>query len=570
MRLLLMRLIPDEIRSGGGCTVRFRVSEEMVQTFAALTGDRSALHVSEAFARRSAYRRPVVHGMLPVGFIALIDRFRIDGLRCIPVAITGHFAAPVYAGDCLILCAEPAETQEGKEATDFNYVIRNEASGAIMTRGIVTVVYERERPAKRSITSGASARMLPDPPEMQNARLEEIGKGQTDGFQFRIVDETLRDFTNLLAEGAGETLRLDVGVFRDQFCLPNLLSILLISTSVGICLPGASATFLEFSAEGDGEVELDTMYRLKAEVTHLSRSTRIVKKSLTISRVDRDDQALFHGKAVALVNKPSRMMPTVQDLKASALDLGLKDKVVLITGASRGIGETTAKLFGLLGAKVIVNYHRGAEDAARIVSEIRAEGGEAVAAPADVTRPEAVSSLIRLGIEKYGTIHILVNNAARDYRPIPFLKLTWDEIQKDLDVIGKGAFLCCQQVIPLMVAQGEGKIINISSVAVDNPPSGQTKYVMAKSALVGLTRSLSIEFASKNIQVNLVVPNFVETDLVAHIPEGFRGKIARETPMQRLGSPIEVAQAVVFLASSFSSFTTGQKIMVTGGGAPYL
>jgi 3-oxoacyl-[acyl-carrier protein] reductase len=204
------------------------------------------------------------------------------------------------------------------------------------------------------------------------------------------------------------------------------------------------------------------------------------------------------------------------------------------------------------------------------VSEIRAEGGEAMAAPADVTRPDAVSSLIRSGLEKYGAVHVLVNNAARDYRPIPFLNLTWEEIQKDLDVIAKGAFLCCQQVIPHMIAQGGGKIINISSVAVDNPPSDQTKYVMAKSALVGLTRSLSIEFASKNIQVNLVVPNFVETDLVAHIPEGFRGKIARETPMQRLGSPIEVAQAVVFLASCFSSFTTGQKIMVTGGGAPYL
>ena len=565
-----MRLIPDAIRSGGGCTVRFRISEEMVQTFAALTGDRSALHVSEAFARRSAYRRPVVHGMLPVGFIALIDRFRIDGLRCIPVAITGHFSAPVYTGDCLILSAEPAGIREGKKAADFNYLIRNEASGAIVTRGIVTMVYERSSPAEKFVTTGASARMLPDPPEMQNARLEEIGKGQQDGFQFRIVNETLLDFANLLAEGAGGTLRSDVGDFRDRFCLPNLLSILLISTSVGICLPGASATFLEFSIEVDGEIELDTLYRLKAEVTHLSRATRIVKKRLTISRVDRDEQSLFHGGAAALVNKPSRTMPTIQDLKASALDLGLKGKVVLITGASRGIGETTAKLLGLLGAKVIVNYHRGAEDAARIVSEIQAEGGEAVAAPADVTSPEAVSSLIRLGVEKYGTIHILVNNAARDYRPIPFLKLTWDEIQKDLDVIGKGAFLCCQQVIPLMIAQGEGKIINISSVAVDNPPLDQTKYVMAKSALVGLTRSLSIEFAPRNIQVNLVVPNFVETDLVAHIPEGFRGKIARETPMQRLGSPIEVAQAVVFLASSFSSFTTGQKIMVTGGGAPYL
>jgi 3-oxoacyl-[acyl-carrier protein] reductase len=204
------------------------------------------------------------------------------------------------------------------------------------------------------------------------------------------------------------------------------------------------------------------------------------------------------------------------------------------------------------------------------VDEIRAEGGEAAAMAADVTDAGAVESMIRTAVQRYGAIHVLVNNAARDYRPIPFLRLSWDDVQRDLDVIARGAFLCCQRVIPHMIEQGGGKIVNISSVAVDNPPPDQAKYVMAKSALVGLTRSLSVEFAARNIQVNLVVPNFVETDLVAHVAQGFRGKIARDTPMQRLASPIEVAQAVVFLASSFASFTTGQKIMVTGGGAPYL
>jgi 3-oxoacyl-[acyl-carrier protein] reductase len=289
-----------------------------------------------------------------------------------------------------------------------------------------------------------------------------------------------------------------------------------------------------------------------------------------IAAVGEDAPVLIRGKAAALVNEPSPTMPTMRDLKAHALDTGLKDKVVLVTGASRGIGETTAKLFALLGAKVIVNYHRGADDASRIVDEIRAEGGEAAAVAADVTNPGAVESMMRAAMEKYGAIHVLVNNAARDYRPIPFLRLVWDEVQKDIEVVAKGAFLCCQQAIPRMIEGGGGKIINISSVAVDNPPPDQTKYVMAKSALVGLTRSLSIEFAARNIQVNLVVPNFVATDLVAHVPEGFRGRIARESPMQRLASPIEVAQAVVFLASSFSSYTTGQKLMVTGGGAPYL
>ncbi len=565
-----MRVIPDEIRSAAAGTVRFRVSQEMVESFAGLTGDRSALHVSEAFARRSAYRRPVVHGMLPVAFIALIDRFNLKGYRCLPVALSGHFSAPVYIGDELILSADLAESQQRKDATDFNYVVRQEASGAIATRGVLSVAFEPEAPAQRSIGTEGSAAMLPDPPEMQNARLDEIVQGQRDAFEFRITGATLRGFADLLAMGAGKDAGVDATAGQDGFYLPNLLPIVLFSTSVGVCLPGASATFLEFAAEADGEAELGTLYRLQGEVAHRSLSTRIVKKSVTIREAARDGGVLFRGKVSALVNAPHRSMPTMRELKASAMDSGLKGKVVLITGASRGVGETTSKLFGLLGAKVIVNYHRGAEDAARIVGEIRAEGGDALAVPADVTRPDEVSSLVRLVVEKYGTIHVLVNNAVRDYRPIPFLDLTWDEIQKDLDVVGKGAFFCCQQVIPLMLAQGEGKIINLSSVAVENPPADQTKYVMAKSALVGLTRSLSVEYAARNIQVNLVVPNFVETDLVAHIPDGFRRKIARDTPMQRLASPVEVAQAVVFLASSFSSFTTGQKIMVTGGGAPYL
>jgi 3-oxoacyl-[acyl-carrier protein] reductase len=263
-------------------------------------------------------------------------------------------------------------------------------------------------------------------------------------------------------------------------------------------------------------------------------------------------------------------MPSIGELREIGTDPGLDGKVVLITGASRGIGETTAKLVALCGAKVIVNYHRGAADADRVVREIEESGGSALAVGADVTNEGDVRALVERSVERFGAVDVLVNNAVRDFRPIPFAQLTWDEVQRDLDVIAKGAFLCCQHVIPAMIAQGGGKIINIASVATDNPPPDQTKYVMAKSALVGLTRSLAVELASKNIQVNMVVPSFVETDLVAHVQEGFRNKIARETPMGRNASPVDVARAVLFLASSWSSFTTGQKLMVTGGGAPYL
>jgi 3-oxoacyl-[acyl-carrier protein] reductase len=121
-----------------------------------------------------------------------------------------------------------------------------------------------------------------------------------------------------------------------------------------------------------------------------------------------------------------------------------------------------------------------------------------------------------------------------------------------------------------MLERGGGKIVNVSTLATEVPPPGQLKYVLAKSALDGLTRALAAEYANKNIQVNSVVPNFVETDLVAHVTEGFRKKIADEIPMGRLTSPVDVARAVLFLASNQSSYTTGQRLAVTGGAPPFL
>jgi NAD(P)-dependent dehydrogenase (short-subunit alcohol dehydrogenase family) len=200
----------------------------------------------------------------------------------------------------------------------------------------------------------------------------------------------------------------------------------------------------------------------------------------------------MRGKATVLVNPTPGDMPTLADLREGATDWGLREKVVVVTGASRGIGETTAKLMAIHGAKVIVNYRTGADDARRIVAEIAHAGGFALAVGADITKPDEVRTLFERSVEEFGPVDVLVNNAARDFRPVPFEMLTWDEIQRDLDVAVKGAFLCCQQVIPGMLEQGGGAIVNISSVAVDDPPPGQAKYVIAKAALLGLTRSVAV------------------------------------------------------------------------------
>lgn len=566
-------MIPEAVVAMQPASVHLRISPELVARFAALTGDRSRLHVDEAFARRSSYRRPVVHGMLPVSFLALLPQFQLEGFRCTVAGLSSRFILPVYTDVPLKISASPGRIGADGSRVEFEYEIEiaEEARRAVVTRGTATMRYEPggagsgRRP---SIASHRPPALPTQHADINHLLWEQIETGAADSLDFTVTQAAVSEFVALLASGADIASPERAAHVADRFHVPTLLSMLLYSTSLGVSLPGASATFLEFAAQVERPVELETPYRLRGRITHRSAATRIVKKELLVTPAE-GDEVLVRAKASTLVAAPFRRMPSLDEIREQGTDFGLRDKVVLVTGASRGIGETTAKLFALHGARVVINYRHGAEDARRVVGEILDGGGQAVAIAADVSNPEQVRALVRQARERYGTIHVLVNNAARDSRPIPFSRLTWDDIQADIDVIAKGTFLCCQETLPLMLEQGEGKIINISTIATDNPPPDQTKYVVAKSALVGLTRSLSVEFASRNIQVNLVVPNFVETDLVAHVPEGFRKKIAHDIPMRRLASPLDVARAVVFLASSYSSFTTGQKVMVTGGGPPY-
>jgi 3-oxoacyl-[acyl-carrier protein] reductase len=218
---------------------------------------------------------------------------------------------------------------------------------------------------------------------------------------------------------------------------------------------------------------------------------------------------------------------------------------------------------------VAVNYLHGEQDARRVVEEIKTNGGQALAVHADVADRNQVEQMMEVICRELGPVDVLVNNAVRDYKPSSFLELTWEEIQKDLDVVVRGAFNCCQEALANMVERGGGSIINLSSQAVEIPPEGQTKYVIAKSGLVGLTRSLAVEFAPKNIRINLVAPSFVETDLTSYISPVSREEIRQETPLGRYAEPLEVAKTILFLASSMSSFITGQTIWMTGGLPPF-
>ncbi len=552
--------------------MRFYVTEDMVHLFSLLTGDRSPLHVSSSFARRSAYRSPVIHGMLPVAFLSLVSILRRENYVTRLTSLSGRFVAPVYAGEILELSVQPRMGASADAGVRLDYQVKKVGSGGIATEGELSIEYEPMKMVSPRVPGQKSHRgLLLNPLSPQDLSLEEMAVGSCDELEFAVSDEMVGRLVEILGKGVESGANADTVPSGEWFHYPDLLAILLVSTMVGMCIPGASATFLGFSMTLNNMFEYDVRYCLRGTVGHVSRSTRVIKIAISAYRQGKSDgQEVMLGKAATLVNAPARMMPTSEELRATATDYGLKGKVVLITGASRGIGETTAKLFALFGARVVVNFYLGKSDADRIVREIIESGGEAIAVQANITYSDQANSMVGRAIEEFGTIDILVNNAVRDYKAVPFLDLTWDEIEKDIDVIVKGAFYCSKACIPAMLRSGGGKIINVTSIAVDDPPPGHAKYVLAKSALSGMTRSLAAEYAAKNIQVNTVAPSFVETDLVSQVTDGLRKQIAKDTPMQRLASPIEVAKAIVFLASSFASYTTGQKLMVTGGKLPYL
>jgi len=560
---------PDCMREG----VEFRVTDSMVERFAELTGDRSSLHTNQAFAERSAYRRKVVHGMLPVTFITALSPNLPGEPRWSVVKLSARFLKPSFVNDRLSLSVTIPTSEAPSDVKEVEFAFKNLESGAIVTTGRATfssqrMAGEEAAPVLGGRQTGGSC-LVNDKLSEQAIQFEQIKKGQGASFQFQVTVASLESFLDLIAEGLASHGSRSAPTSNAAH-ETNVMAACLVSTFAGMCLPGKYATLMECSVAFARPIRLNKTYTLTGTVQHVSRATSVLSETLLIQDSDNEMGVCATGKVSVKVNEPATVGPSMDWLRQHEFDLRLKNQVVLITGGSRGIGETTAKLFALYGAKVVVNYRQSQQDAERVVEQITSAGGEAIAVQADVTDRGQVRQMMTAIQARYETVHILVNNAVADAYPIPFMELTWDHLQRDLDVTLKGAFNCCQEVLPLMQRNGGGKIINLSSVFTDNPPPLQTKYVVSKSALTGLTRSLAVEFAPHHIQVNLVQASIVETDLSKHVPKIFLSGMKHDTPMKRHASTGDVAKAVVFLASALSSFTTGQRILVTGGNPPFL
>lgn len=242
----------------------------------------------------------------------------------------------------------------------------------------------------------------------------------------------------------------------------------------------------------------------------------------------------------------------------------LTDKVALVTGASRGIGCAVACALAKEGATVLVNYNGSKERALEVVEMIEREGGHAEAVGCDVSDFEACGKMIEGAVAKYSHIDILVNNAGvtRDGLIMRMSEADYDQV---LDTNLKGAFNTIRHLSRYLLKQKSGKIINISSVSGILGNAGQANYSASKAGLIGLTKSVARELASRGICVNAVAPGFVDTDMTQAMPEKVREDAVKTIPLGRMGSASDIAQAVVFLAGKTGDYITGQVLCVDGG-----
>jgi len=251
--------------------------------------------------------------------------------------------------------------------------------------------------------------------------------------------------------------------------------------------------------------------------------------------------------------------------------MNFQNKIVIVTGSSRGIGAAIVRAFAAEGASVIVNYVQNEDAAEQVVVDCKEAGGDALAIRADVTSEACINGLIEQTLDEFGRIDVLVNNAFKPYVFDPearkmFWDLGWQDFQTQIDGALFSTYTLCQAVLPALKKRTQGSIINIASDLVARPTIPYHDYTTAKAALIGFSRSLAVELGPLGIRVNCVAPGLVyPTDASRATKEDLKEMLIAQTPLKRLAAPEDITGPVLFLASEWSRFMTGQTLYVDGG-----
>ena len=389
-------------------------------------------------------------------------------------------------------------------------------------------------------------------------KYEEIQVGTTQQLTHTITQADIEKFVDL--SGDDNKLHVDKAfAARTSFKKPvvhGMIGASFISTVIGTKLPGDGALWYSQTLDFLLPVRIGDMITVVAEVIKKNDRERSIELDVRIFNQNR--QIVTRG--ISKVKVIDEDIPVNENLENEE-----NPRVALVIGATGGIGNATCLQLAKDGFNLILHYNKNKDKARKLQEEIKALGREVYICQGDVYQLADIDALIDFSIRKFSGIDVLVNCAAF---PIPTIKATdllWTDFLTQLEINIKVNLLLIQKVLPVMVGNGYGKIITLSSEATDKPNANWAHYITAKSALEGLTKSLAYELAPKGIRINMVSPSMVSTELTADIPEKMKLMTAAQTPLRRLARPEDVAGVISFLASSKSDFLVGENIRLNGG-----
>ena len=336
----------------------------------------------------------------------------------------------------------------------------------------------------------------------------------------------------------------------------GMLGASFISTIIGTKLPGDGALWFSQSLEFLLPVRIGDILTVTAEVIKKNDKEQIIELKTEIHNQNRQ----IVTKGIAKVK--------VIEMEAESVEFEKKNdilKTAMVIGGTGGIGKETCIQLAKEGYNLIIHYNNNKTLAEELKTEVEKYNQKAIIVSANILNDTEIKEMVSKGIRAFNKIDVLVNCAATVIPNIKFKDLVWSDYLKQIEINIKSTFTIIHAVVPEMIKNGYGKIINIGSFSTEKPNADWSHYITAKSALIGLTKSLAFELAPKGVRINMVTPSLVNTELTADIPEKIKLLTAAQTPLRRLALAEDVAGVICFLASNKSDFLAGENIRVNGG-----